>query len=253
VRSRVYRGTVRHRRSVPVTYDFRYGVYYLGLDLDEIAEVDARLRLLSVDRRNLYELRRGDHYGDAGLAASMRERLAARGHPTDDWRIELVTYPRVAGFVFNPVSFYLCRDRASDAIRHVVAEVHNTHRDRHLYDLDAEPGAAPVYRSHTEKRFYVSPFIDMDARYDFRLAETSHNGASRLSLAINAENEDDGQFLHTGLQLQAGPLSDGALARAFVAMPFLTVRTIGLIHWHALKLWRRGLSFRPYGRPGAAP
>jgi DUF1365 family protein len=254
VRSRLYSGVVRHQRRQPVRYDFRYRVYYLGVDLDELPELDRRLRLLSVERRNLYELRGGDHFGGPGrLDRAMRERLAARGLPAADWRIELVTYPRIGGYVFNPVAFYLCRDRATDAIRHVLAEVHNTHGERHVYHLDRESADTAVYRAQADKRFYVSPFIGMDARYDFRLAEVGAAEASRLSLAINASTAAGEQFLHTGLRLDAQPLTDGSLARAFAATPFLTLKTIGLIHWHAAKLWLHGVRYRRHTPQRTAP
>jgi DUF1365 family protein len=123
VRSHLLEGKVRHRRSRPFVYQLEHDVFYFALDIDELDEVASKLRLVSRNRRNAIEFRDADHLlqpaGD--LAAEIRDHLAANGADASDWRITLVTNLRVFGYVFNPASFYLCRDRSGE-MRAVVVE-----------------------------------------------------------------------------------------------------------------------------------
>ena len=247
MRSRLLTGTVRHRRARQAEYDFTHRVWYLELDLDEIAAVAKRSRLLSVGRRGILEFRPGDHLEPphAPLAEAVRARLRGQGLEIDGWRIALVTYPRVFGFVFNPVSFYLCRDR-DGVLRHVIAEVSNTHGERTLYDFPRDPSTAdPVYRSAAGKRMYVSPFIGPDARYELRVRDE----ATRLRISIS-ESEGEERTLFAPMQLQRHELTDAALLRALVRDPLVTFKTVGLIGWHAWRLRRLGVKWIRHTRLG---
>jgi DUF1365 family protein len=236
--SHLLEGVVRHRRARPVTYALEHDVYYLALDLDELPLVDRSLRLLSRGRANLLSFRDGDHL--APPATDVRDAIHAHlrgtGFDPTGWRITLVAYPRVLGYVFNPASFFLCHDAAGD-LRVVVVEVHNTHGERHLYTL------TPAYershfRSAMEKAFYVSPFIEIRGGYRVLVRDDP----SRLRITINAE-QDGEQVLHASLDLRPRPLTDRAIATMFVRYPLVTVKTIAMIHWHAFRLWRLGLPF----------
>ena len=186
--------------------------------------------------------RDGDHLRPAGgrIRASVSAHLRDEGVDPDGWRITLVTNLRVFGYVFNPASFYLCRDRIGD-LRVVIVEVHNTHGERHLYTLRAEPDA-PAFVASMDKEFYVSPFIEMAGRYTVRVRDE----AARLRITIN-EAQDDGLLLHTSLDLTPRRLTDRMVLRMLVRHPFVTHKTIGMIHWHALRLWRRGARFHRHG------
>jgi DUF1365 family protein len=168
MKSRLYAGELRHRRTKPKAYEFSYGVYYVDLDLDEIDEVAQRIGPFSRNRFNIMSFMDRDHMGGAGgdVRAAVRARLAGRGIDPDGVRVSLLTNTRVLGYVFNPVSFYFVRGRSDDALQLVLAEVHNTHGEEHVYDLD-RAGDGAVYASRADKVLYVSPFIDMDARYVF--------------------------------------------------------------------------------------
>jgi DUF1365 family protein len=139
MRSHLLEGTVRHLRTRPSRYRLEHGVFYLALDLDELDEVADRLRLLGRNRRNVVEFRDRDHWLPAAtdVRASVHGHLRAQGYDPTEWRITLVAYPRVAGHVFNPASFYLCRDGSGELVL-VIVEVHNTFGDRHLYTLPLE-------------------------------------------------------------------------------------------------------------------
>jgi DUF1365 family protein len=166
--------------------------------------------------------------------------LRSQGFDPEGWRLTLVTNLRLFGYVFNPASFYLCRDR-SGSLSVVIVEVHNTHGERHLYTLRRSDDRSDFVAS-MDKDFYVSPFIEMEGRYTVRVRPE----ASRLRITIN-EDQDDELLLHASLDLARRPLTDRWVARMLVRHPFVTQRTIGFIHWHALRLWRRGAAFHRHG------
>jgi DUF1365 family protein len=239
VNSHLLEGVVRHRRARPATYALEHDVYYLALDLDELPRVDGSLRLLSRGRANLLSFRDSDHLDPP--ASDVRDAIHAHlrdaGYDTTGWRITLVAYPRVLGYVFNPASFYLSRDVAGQ-LRVVVVEVHNTHGERHLYTL-TPADERPDFRAAMAKDFYVSPFIEDRGRYRVLVRDE----ASRLRITIN--HEQDGELvLHASLDLRRRPLTDRAIVEMLVRYPLVTVKTIAMIHWHALRLWRMGLPFR---------
>lgn len=245
MRSHLLEGRVRHRRLAPFDYALDHAVYYAALDLAELDEVDARLRLLSRNGRGVVAFRDDDHLPEPAtdLPAAIDELLRGDGQDPTGWQITLVTNLRVLGYVFNPASFYLCRDGAGE-LRVVIVEVHNTHGERHLYLLRQDPAAAPdaPFRAGMAKDFYVSPFIGMDGRYVVHVRAT----ADRLSIAIN-EHHGDGPLLTTSLVLRRRPLSDRTLLQMLFRHPLMTQRTIGLIHWHALRLWLKGARFHRHG------
>lgn len=248
MRSHIVEGTVFHRRSRPVVYALEHQVFYLALDLDELDEVDRRLRLVSRNRRNVLEFRDADHWpgGAADIRATVLEHLRAEGEDPEGWRITLVTNLRYLGFVFNPASFYLCRDTAG-VLRVVVIEVHNTpHLERHLYTLRPKEEGTRFVAS-MDKDFYVSPFIDMAGRYTVHVADEP----ARLRIAIN-ERQGDAPLLATSLVLTRRRLTNRGLLRTLLRHPLMTQRTVALIYVHAWRLWRRGVAFQRHGPAVAA-
>lgn len=240
MRSRLYTGRVGHRRSGAARYDFRYRVSYWCLDLDELELVDRTIRLFGLNRPNFASFYDRDHLGPGRpTREAVAERLDRRGVDLGPGgRVELVTSPRVLGYVFNPVSFYLCRD-ASGAIRHVIAEVHNTSGERYAYDLAPMAEGDGPYRSRADKVFFVSPFIGMEVRYEFAVRERD----DRLSIHIR-ESGEEGRFFDAWLDLRARPLTNAGATRTLLDDPLMTYKTIALIHWHGLKLWLRGAPYR---------
>jgi len=242
MRSHLLEGKVRHHRQRPFTYQLEHDVYYFALDLSELDEVASSIRLVSRNRPNVVTLRDSDHLlpPAADLDAAIRQHLRTEGADPDGWRITLVTNLRVFGYVFNPASFYLCRD-TSGQLQVVIIEVHNTHGERHLYTLRPErQGSAHV--AAMDKDFYVSPFIDMVGRYSVLVRDDP------AGLRITIDERQDGEpLLSTSVSLRRLRLTDRTLTRMLVRHPLVTYKTIGLIHWHALRLWRRGAHFYRHG------
>jgi DUF1365 family protein len=247
MRSHLLEGIVRHRRAGPVEYALEHEVYYLALDLSELDQVTTSSRIVGRNRRAILEFRDDDHWpgGTADLHSTVLEHLRSVGEDPSGWRITLVTNLRVLGYVFNPASFYLCRD-AAGALRVVVVEVHNTHLERHLYTLRPErPGARFV--ASMDKAFYVSPFIDMEGRYTVHVADEPGS----LRIAIN-ERRAGAPVIATSLVLRRRRLTDRMALRMLMKHPLMTQRTMVLIHVHAWRLWRRGAPFRRHGEAVAA-
>jgi DUF1365 family protein len=244
LRSHFLVGTIRHRRDRVVTYDFTHRVWYLALDLDEQDAVDRRLPLISFNRRNLLEMRHADHVDGerGGLRAAVDQRLRSHGLEPGHMRVTLIAYPRVLGYVFNPVSFSLCHD-ADGALRLVLAEVHNTHGDRQVYEFLPVAEDAAVFKGTQDKRMYVSPFIAPDARYELLVWE----GDERLAITIR-EHEGDAPVLVAQLEVRHMPLTNGNLIRLLARDPLVPLKTSALIFWHAMRLWWRGVPWHRYRR-----
>jgi DUF1365 family protein len=247
MRSHLLEGKVRHRRAQPFTYGLEHDVWYAALDVDELDALDGRLRLFRRKHQGVTEFRDTDHLPEPApdVAAGIRALLRSEGEAPDAWRITLVTNLRVLGYVFNPASFFLCRDDAG-ALRVVVVEVHNTFGGRHLYALRPRPEArardgGPFVAAMT-KDFFVSPFLSVDGAYAVHVRD----GADGLRLAIELRQAGR-HVLSTSLVLRRRPLTDRGLLRLLVRYPLVTQRTMGLIHWHALRLWLRGAPFFRHG------
>jgi uncharacterized protein len=240
-------GHTFHSRKGAVGNAFRYSIDYLLLD----AEAAVRgPRLFSRNRRNLMSVHDADHGGEPSQGTGplwVRGVLRDHGLETQVARIELLAQPRVAGHVFNPVSFWLCRDGA-DGLRAVIAEVTNTYGDRHSY-LCARPDGRAIAaddRMTAAKILHVSPFQPVSGTYSF----TFDIRPDRLHIRIEYDTEGGGVL--ATLTGRRRPLTDGAILWAALRRPFGSRRVLGLIHWQALKLWLKGAPFRNRPAPPAS-
>lgn len=246
--SALYLGQIVHRRMRPARHRFDARVFSLLVDLDALPSLAARLRLFSHNRFNLIAFHDRDHGGRDGSALRpwVEGRLHEAGLEPDGGPIRLLCFPRVLGYVFNPLSVFFCHDRTG-ALRATIYEVRNTFGEMHHYvfALDDATSNRGLYVHATAKRFHVSPFLPMDARYRFRLTPP----AERYDLLIRVEDAAGAVMtaVHTA---ERRPLDDRGLLRAFLSHPFMTVKVIGRIHIEALRLWRRGA---PLFRKPSAP
>ncbi len=249
MRSAIYDAVLEHERDRPARNAFRYRTYQLLLDLDELDALARTIPELSVNRRNVVEVRSADHLGDP--ARPIRENACAilRAHGVEPpvGRIELLTNARTFGYVFNPVSFYFFRD-AGDELAYVLAEVHNTFGERYPYLLGppAARDADGRLLFTAEKRFHVSPFMGLEGTYRFTLDEP----AARLCVRIDEEREGT-RFFRAVLTGTGEPLTAPALRRALVRYPLSTAQTMARIHWQAVKLAAKRVPF--HKKPGFDP
>ena len=278
-----------HHRFAPREHRFAYRIFMFAFDLDELDSLHRKLRWFSLGRRNVYSFRESDYLptgeplhnsADPGrasafeatsegqalaLATALSPRvlksrvtahLATRGIDLTGGRVMLVTLPRIFGYLFNPVSFYFCYDHTGEPVA-TLAEVTNTFREmkpfllgpetRELHGGDRPRADSATFRLRTPKYFYVSPFSDMDVDFDFKLR--TPNG--RLAIQID-DYEAGRRTLTSALTGARAELTDRKLAWFTLKYPFLTLRVITLIHWHALKLWLKNVPwFAKDARPDA--
>jgi uncharacterized protein len=247
--SALYPGHVTHARLRPKEHKLAYRIYSLLLDLDELDELDHRLRWFSVDRFNLFSFNRRDR-GDgtgANLRAQVERAMRTAGIEPDGGPIRLLTMPRLLGWAFNPLSTFFCY-RKNGELAAILWEVDNTFGQRHAYLIPVEKGPDGEIVQRCDKAFYVSPFMDMNLRYVFKLSPPGE----RLSITIDTFDAE-GLLLTARHLARRTQLTDAALLKAFFAIPFLTLRVIGGIHWEALKLWRKGVLLRRRPPPPDRP
>ena len=249
VRSCLYECSVMHHRLAPRQHRFRYGIFMLCLDLDELESLDARLHTFSRNRWNLYAFRDDDHLvaGNVtpkGLKGEISAWLAGQGVTLPAGaRITLVTLPRVLGYIFNPVSFYFCH-AADGRPLCAVTEVQNTFGELKPYLVPLDQGEATEaekFRRVVPKHFYVSPFSGLDVCFDFRL----RTPGERLEIGVNDVTTEGQTLLVSTLTGTRRPLTDGQLLRLTAKYPLVTLRVITLIHWQALRLWWKRLPWHP--------
>lgn len=240
----LYPARVMHRRRIAPLYRFIYRVFYLLVDIDRLPELQHRLRFFSLERFNLLSLRARDYGDGQGLRPWAEAQLRRHGIELDGGRIRLLTLPRVLGWAFNPISLWYCEHRDGQ-LRAVIAEVRNTFGERHSYLLASGGAPMPYEQVHDkDKCFHVSPFLDRAGHYRFQLGEPGE----RLRVAIH-ESRDGTPVMDATLAGERRELSDAALLRQVLRMPWMAVKVVAGIHWEALKLWLRGAGYRSKPAP----
>jgi uncharacterized protein len=246
--SSLYLGSVFHRRLGANPHRFRYKLFWLYVDLDELGALDASLGLFSHNRFNLFSLFDRDHGDRSGapLRAQAEALLAESGIDIEGCPIRLLCMPRTLGFGFNPLSVYFCYGR-DGGLAALIYEVHNTFGGGHSYVLPANRPAG-VVRQACDKAFFVSPFLPMGLRYEFQVAPPG----DAITLAIRASGPD-GPVLRAAIAGERRDLTDRALLRAAFIVPLVSVKTIVAIHWQALRLIAKGAVYRGRGAAGVPP
>jgi uncharacterized protein len=238
--SALYVGTVMHRRLRPCRHQFRYRAFWLLLDLDDLADLSSRLRLFSYNGTNLFSLHDVDH-GDGSttpLRLQIERQLAMAGVDIEGGAIKLLCMPRTFGYSFNPLSIYFCH-RTNGTLAAIIYQVHNTFSERHSYVFPVETTSVGVHQA-CRKSFYVSPFLDMDLHYEFRVAPPDERVAVAVQVATSNET-----VMHAGLAATRRAFTDRALFLMLLAIPAVTLKVIAAIHWEAARLWLKGLRLRP--------
>jgi uncharacterized protein len=244
----LYVGEVMHARLKPIGHRFSYRVMSLLIDLDRLDAADRQSALFGVNRAALYSFHEVDHGARDGSSLRLYAQRRAAEHGVDltGGRVLLLCYPRLLGFTFNPLSVYFCH-RAGGELALVIYEVRNTFGGIHAYVLPVRPGelSEAGLRQQQEKLFQVSPFIEMTARYRFRVSPPQ----AQLKLRI-LETDREGPLLAATFIGRRRRLTNAALSRAFLALPLVTFKIVAAIHWEALRLWLKGA--RLVQRPKAA-
>ncbi|HEY4124309.1 MAG TPA: DUF1365 domain-containing protein [Rhizomicrobium sp.] len=225
----IYNGFVTHTRTSPARHAFRYRVFSLLLDLDELDAFSQRSRLFAHNSRGIVSFHDRDHGDGRPLREWVKAKLSEANIGADG-RIEVLCYPRLWGFVFNPLSVWFCR-RSDESLAAVIYEVHNTFGERHAYVLPAVADEN-VLDQTCGKNFYVSPFLSMDCSYRFRVEQPG----DKVLIAIR-ESEGGNPVLAAAFSGTRQTLSDGNLALAVLRHPLMTLKIVVAIHFEAVRLW----------------
>lgn len=231
----LYECSVMHHRFAPKVHHFQHDIFMFYLDLDELEIVSRKIFLFGYNRRNIYSFRDADHEpaGENPLKERIISFLRQNGIDGGPFaRVMLLTLPRVLGYVFNPICIYYVFDEQAQPLC-AVAEVGNTFLEKKLYLLRREElTAGDTFSKLLPKRFYVSPFTELNLNFDFKLKIPGD------ALGINVDDRDgETKVLVTTLTGKRAELNNRNLFWLTLKFPVVTLKVIFLIHWHALRLW----------------
>ncbi len=239
-------GNVHHSRLRPARNSFSYGVFFLRLPLRSMQSRTIPAVLFSHNRFNLLSFHDRDHGdGEQALLPWIDKLLKLEGITDADGEMWLQTFPRVLGYVFNPVSFWFCH-RRDGTLRAVLCEVSNTFGERHCYLLDQSAPIADGDILTARKVFHVSPFCRVEGSYRFQFKRNRHL-TGEGTLARIDYHDVDGPLLLTSITGATRELNNLAVVHALLRFPLMTFMVMGRIHWQALKLWLKHVPF--YRKP----
>ncbi|PZO85065.1 MAG: DUF1365 domain-containing protein [Micavibrio aeruginosavorus] len=231
-------GNVMHGRLFPKKNHFRYGIYYLALPLSRMGQIP-----IAYNRPGFMSFYDRDHgYGTKGTLESWA-RSILEGHNIHlDGEIVLICMPRIFGYVFNPVSFWLCHDKAGE-LKAVLCEVHNTFGEKHTYLCAHRDGRVitPNEIMTAEKVFHVSPFLAREGRYEFRFDSTHE----QFKVWIDYYDAAGDKQLITALAGNYEAMTKNSCRRMFWQYPLVTLKAIALIHYQALLIVIKGIRYIP--------
>lgn len=232
-----YAGTVAHVRLTPKQHAFSYKVFSLALDVDEIESLDKSLRFFSRNRWNILSFHDHDHGSRdrKNIGEHVRGLLREAGLEHACARIVLLCYPRLLGYVFNPLSVYFCY-RQDDRIGAIVYEVSNTVRERKSYLIPVLEDDGGAIAQTCPKEMYVSPFTSPTGRYRFHILRPGR----RVLIGVDFHSAD-GPVLRTHFSGERCDLSDRRILGLVARHPLMTMKVVFGIHFEAARLWMKGV------------
>ena len=238
INSSIYNGQVIHKRFKPKVHSFRYDVFSLLIDLSELETLDKQVNFFSYNKFNwisFYDKDHGDRDGSS-LINWVQKNLRKNKISTENIKIKILCYPRIFGFVFNPLSVFYVYNSNENLIS-ILYEVKNTFGEQHTYIFRIEKDANLI-QNNCSKKFHVSPFIQMNCNYFFRLLKPGN----KISVIIDQyENED--KILYASQDGIRTDFNTKYLIKSFLNHPLMTFKIIIAIHYEAFKLWSKGIKF----------
>ena len=238
INSCIYNGSVIHKRFKPKKHSFKYKVFSLFIDLSELSELNDKLKFFSLNKFNLisfYEKDHGERDGSS-LLSWVKFNLKNNNINIENIKIKLLCYPRILGYVFNPLSIFFIYDKKENLIS-ILYEVKNTFGEQHTYVFKVE-GKNKLIQNNCTKKFHVSPFIEMDCNYFFTILDPGEN----LSVKID-QYDKEGKILFASQDGKKSDLTTKNLMNSYLKHPLMTFKIISAIHFEAFKLWIKGIKF----------
>ena len=233
----IYNGEVNHTRFKPVKHFLNYKTFSLFIDLDEIQQLDKSISIFSHNKFNIFSFYNKDHGDRDGnclkkWVISNLKKYKIEGNIS---KIKILCYPRIFGYVFNPLSIFYCYE--NDKLKSIFYEVKNTFNEQHTYIFKIKDGEE--IKQKCKKKFYVSPFMDMETFYNFKLIDPNQ----RLSVMIK-QTDAEGTVLTATQTGYKKEFNFKQLLINFFKYPLMTLKIISSIHFEALLLWKKGAIYR---------
>ena len=235
--SSIYNGTVIHKRFKPKIHFFKYQVFSLLIDLSELKILDQKISFFSYNSFNLISFFDKDH-GDrdgSSLFEWVKKNLKENKIISENIKIKLLCYPRIFGYVFNPLSVFYVYDKNEELIS-ILYEVKNTFGEQHTYIFKVENNN--LLQHNCEKKFHVSPFIEMDCNYFFRILKPTE----KISVIIDQYQSNE-KILYASQDGIRRDFTSSELIRSYLKHPLMTFKIIIAIHFEAFKLWTKGIRY----------
>lgn len=234
--SAIYHGIVRHARYMPKKHRFAYKVFSLLLDIDELESLSKKFKLFSLNRFNVFSFRTSDHGAKDGTPLRpFIEKILEKEKIKSPENILVMCYPRIFGYVFNPITVYYCLENKK--ISAMIYEVNNTFGEDHIYVVPQNKTDRPT-KHNRKKKLHVSPFISMDAEYSF----TTEIPDEELKVIIR-EKSNGAPLLLASFIGQRATFNDKELLKAFFRYPLMTIKIVIGIHYEALRLILKGVIY----------
>ncbi len=234
----IYNGTVIHKRFKPKAHFFKYNVFSLLIDLSELDELNTKISFFSLNKFNLisfYEKDHGERDGSS-LINWVKNNLKKNRITETNIKIKILCYPRIFGYVFNPLSIFFIYDN-NDNLISILYEVKNTFGEQHTYVFKVE-GNSKLIKNNCSKKFHVSPFIEMDCNYFFKTLSPQE----KMSVIIE-QYDKNGKILFASQDGVKSDLTGKNLMKSYLKHPLMTFKIISAIHFEAFKLWIKGIKF----------
>ena len=233
----IYNGVVTHQRFKPIKHSLKYKTFSLLVDLDEVESLDKNISIFSLNKFNIFSFYTKDHGERNGNSIKkwVLKTIKKFNISNNITKVKLLCYPRIFGYVFNPLSIFYCYE--NNNLRAIFYEVKNTFNEQHTYIFKIKNNEH--IEQKCKKKFYVSPFIDMETYYNFRLL----NPKEKLSIFIRQTDEKE-TILTASQTGDRKEFSFKQLIVNFFKYPLMTIKIMGSIHYEALLLWKKGAIYK---------
>ena len=235
--SSIYNGTVIHKRFKPKVHFFKYKVFSLLIDLSELNVLEKKINFFSHNSFNLISFFDKDHGERDGssLIDWVKKNLKENNILFEDIKIKLLCYPRILGYVFNPLSVFYVYDKKDDLIS-ILYEVKNTFGEQHTYIFKVKNDN--ILQHSCSKKFHVSPFIEMNCNYFFKILKPGE----KISVIIDQYQSNE-KLLYASQDGKRVDFTSIELIKSYLKHPLMTFKIISAIHFEAFKLWAKGIKF----------